>query len=107
MTTRTLVIGGGLAGVATLYELTRRGHEALLLEGADTLTACASFANGGLLTASIADPWNGPGVGRQLAASLFDPGAAMKLRLSCLDDAGPGTSPACDWLKQYAAQAAP
>lgn len=67
MSSRTLIIGGGLAGVATLYELARRGHDALLLEAADTLASGASFANGGLLTASMADPWNGPGVGRHLA----------------------------------------
>jgi D-amino-acid dehydrogenase len=57
----TVVIGGGLLGAATLYELATRGEPALLLEANDTLAAETSFANGGMLTPSMSDPWNGPG----------------------------------------------
>ena len=75
----TVIIGGGLAGVTTLYELTRQGQSVLLLESRDSVAQGASFANGGMLTASMPDPWNGPGVGKHLLSSLFDPKAAMKL----------------------------
>lgn len=81
---RTIVIGGGLAGVATLYELARRGERAVLLEAAEEMATGASYANGGMLTPSMSDPWNGPGVFQSLAASVFDPYAAMKLRLHAL-----------------------
>ncbi len=80
MTERTIIIGGGLMGVATLYELAARGVPATLLEAQPTLAQGASYANGGMITASMSDPWNSPGVGKHLAASLFDPYAAMKLR---------------------------
>jgi D-amino-acid dehydrogenase len=43
-----------------------------------------SHANGALLTPSMADPWNAPGVHRHLVASLFDRHSAMKLRLSAI-----------------------
>ena len=75
-----VIVGGGLLGVATLYELLRQGHPATLLETNEQLATGASFANGGMLTASMPDPWNSPGVGKHLIASLFNPYAAMKLR---------------------------
>ena len=82
----TVVIGGGLLGAATLYELASRGEPALLLEAKEALATETSFANGGMLTPSMSDPWNSPGVGRHLMASLVDPTAAMKLRLHALPD---------------------
>lgn len=78
----TVIIGGGLAGAATFFELARRGLDPVLIEADDDLAMGASHANGAMLTPSMSDPWNGPGVGRQLAASLFDPRSAMKLHLS-------------------------
>lgn len=75
-----LVVGGGLIGVATLYELASRGVTATLLEAREELGLETSFANGGMLTPSMPDPWNSPGVGGHLFASLFDPASAMKLR---------------------------
>jgi len=83
-TERTIIIGGGLMGVTTLYELISRGEAVTLFDANDALAHGASFANGGMLTASMSDPWNGPGVGGQLLSSLFDPYAAMKLRLNAL-----------------------
>lgn len=74
-----LIIGGGLMGVTTLYELAARGHEAVLFEAQDALGLGASFANGGVLHPSLPDPWNNPGIGGPLLRSLFSPTAAMKL----------------------------
>lgn len=84
----TIIIGGGLIGIATLYELARRGAPARLLEAESELASVTSFANGGMLTPSMSDPWNSPGVGGHLMTSLFDPFAGMKLRLS----AAPGSA---------------
>ncbi|MEL7028428.1 MAG: FAD-dependent oxidoreductase [Pseudomonadota bacterium] len=77
----TIVIGGGIIGVSTLYALAKRGVNALLLEQRDATALETSYANGGMLTPSMPDPWNGPGVGGHLLRSLFDPASAMKLRL--------------------------
>lgn len=79
-----IVIGGGVIGVSTFYELARRGLKPVLLEAAPDLATGTSFANGGMLTPSMPEPWNGPGVGGHLAASLFDPGSPMKIRLKAL-----------------------
>jgi len=79
-----IILGGGLAGVTTLYELTRRGHKATLIEENSEVGLETSFANGGMLTPSMSDPWNKPGVGKQLITSFFDPYSAMKLRIKAL-----------------------
>ncbi len=85
--TDVLIVGGGLAGVFTLYELATRGVDALLLEAGDEVaTAGASFANGAMITPSMADPWNSPGIAPHLLASIFDPTAPMRLHLSQVPD---------------------
>ncbi len=77
----TLIIGGGLLGLSTAMALLERGEKVRLLERCADAGLQTSFANGGLLTPSMPEPWNGPGVLGQLAASLFDKHSAMKLRL--------------------------
>jgi D-amino-acid dehydrogenase len=86
MTVDVVVIGGGLAGATTLYQLASRGVESVLVEAGEELSTGASFANGSMLTPSMADPWNGPGVGGQLLASLSDPQSAIRLRFSQIPD---------------------
>lgn len=78
---KTLVIGGGLMGITTAWELLARGEQVELLEAAQDVALETSYANGAMLTPAMPDPWNGPGVYRQLAASLFNPYSPMKLRL--------------------------
>jgi D-amino-acid dehydrogenase len=76
---RVIVVGAGVIGVTTAYELSRRGCRTLLLEARNGVALESSYANGGLLTPGMSDPWNAPGIHRKIAASLLDPHAAMKL----------------------------
>ena len=78
------MIGGGLAGITTAYELARRGFGAVVCEAREGVARETSYANGALLTAAMSDPWNAPGVYRHLAASLFDPRSPMKLRVATI-----------------------
>ena len=80
----TLVIGGGLIGLATAHALLERGEPVRLLEAREGVALETSFANGGMLTPSMAEPWNGPGVHRHLAASLLRPSPSMQLRFRAL-----------------------
>ncbi len=77
----TLVVGAGLLGLCTAKSLLARGERLRVLEAREGVALETSFANGGMLTPSLPEPWNDPGVHRHLAASLFDPKSAMKLHL--------------------------
>ncbi len=59
---KTLVIGAGIVGVATAYELAHRGHQVTLLERREGVGLETSFANGGQLGAGEVAPWAGPEV---------------------------------------------
>lgn len=80
----TLIVGGGLLGLTTAVALLQRGESVQVIEALDGVALESSFANGGLMTASMSEPWNGPGVYRHLAASLLNPHSPMKLRLHAL-----------------------
>ncbi len=55
-----------------------------LVDARDGVGLETTYANGSLLTPSMSDPWNAPGVHTQLVASLFDSHSPMKLRLSAI-----------------------
>ncbi|MCK6425379.1 MAG: FAD-dependent oxidoreductase [Burkholderiaceae bacterium] len=46
---RVAIVGAGIAGITTAYELARDGHEVTVLERHDAVAAQASFANAGLI----------------------------------------------------------
>jgi D-amino-acid dehydrogenase len=77
----TLVIGAGLLGLCTAKSLLARGETVRVLGAREGVALETSFANGGMLTPSLPEPWNDPGVHRHLASSLFDAKSGMKLRL--------------------------
>ena len=66
----TLVVGGGIVGVAAALELARRGAEVLLVERGELGSGC-SYGNAGWLTPSLAFPLPAPGVLGQGLLWLF------------------------------------
>ena len=66
----TLVLGAGLAGVATAYYLHRDGEEVTVVDRRPGAGLETSFANGGLTTPSHSMPWAGPKTLRLLLGSL-------------------------------------
>ena len=77
----TVIVGAGLMGLATAHALLERGERAVVIEARDGVGLETSFGNAGMMTPSMGDPWNSPGVHRHLLSSLFDPRSPMKLRL--------------------------
>ena len=65
-----VVLGGGVIGVTSAYQLLRRGWQVTLVERRRGVGLETSFANGGLITPSMADPWASPGLPRRLLAWL-------------------------------------
>jgi len=84
---RIIVVGGGLLGLTTAYFLRRHGAEVEVIERQAGAGLETSFANGGMLHASQANPWNEPGVlwqalrmlGREDAALLIRPRALPRM----------------------------
>lgn len=75
-----IVVGAGLAGVTSAYRLQRAGHAVTVVEREAQVACGASHANGGMLTPSMADPWNAPGVWRVMLHSLGHADAPLLLR---------------------------
>lgn len=79
-----LVLGSGLAGVATAWFLNRHGLSVTVVDRCEKAAMETSFANAGMLTPSMADPWNAPGVVRKLLGGLGHEDSPMLLRLRAL-----------------------
>lgn len=84
MKKNTIIIGAGLIGVSTALALMRRGESVTILDYKTGPGQGASFANGGMLTPSMADPWNSPGVWRDLLRYYGKSDAPMLLRTHAL-----------------------
>jgi glycine/D-amino acid oxidase-like deaminating enzyme len=65
---KVLIVGGGLIGVTAQC----CGHEVTVLEREEGVGRETSFANGGLLTPSMSEPWNAPGRSGRVIAVLCD-----------------------------------
>lgn len=66
-----IVIGGGVVGVTTAYYLWKKGLEVAVVERNEFSSEETSFANGGQISVSHAEPWAHPGAQRQVAKWLM------------------------------------
>jgi D-amino-acid dehydrogenase len=57
---RVLVLGSGLLGVSSAYYLSQLGHEVTVMDRQASPAAETSFANGGQISVSHAEPWANP-----------------------------------------------
>ncbi len=79
-----LVIGSGLLGLTTAWALRRHGVDVTVLEQEQGPGRATSFANGAMLHASQANPWNEPGVLGQALRMLGQEDAALLVRMKAL-----------------------
>jgi D-amino-acid dehydrogenase len=80
------VIGAGIVGVTTAYELACDGHQVTVYEQRGAAAEEASFANAGVLAPGYVTPWAAPGMPWKVAKQLFAPHAAMRLALPLSSD---------------------
>ncbi|MBL8700791.1 MAG: D-amino acid dehydrogenase [Alphaproteobacteria bacterium] len=81
---RVVVIGAGVAGVMTAYELAAQGHEVVVVERCAGPADETSFGNGGVLGATQVEPWAQPGMPLHLLRWLGREDAPLLLRLGQL-----------------------
>ena len=74
------VIGAGIIGVTTAYELAQDGHEVTVFERRLAAAEEGSFAIGGLLAPAGTMPWFAPGMPAKVMRQLLSQHAALRLR---------------------------
>lgn len=75
---RVCVLGAGVVGLTSAYQLARDGHDVTILEGRDGAALEASFANGGQLSYSYVAPLADPSVLPHLPAWLLQSDSALR-----------------------------
>jgi D-amino-acid dehydrogenase len=75
------VIGAGVIGTTSAYELARDGHEVTVFERCGAAAEESSFANAGVMAPGYVTPWAAPGMPAKVARYLFSRHAPVKLAL--------------------------
>jgi D-amino-acid dehydrogenase len=76
---RIAVVGAGIIGVTTAYELAAEGHEVTVLERHGSVSSETSFANAGIVAPGYVTPWAAPGMPGKVLAHLFAAHAPVRL----------------------------
>jgi D-amino-acid dehydrogenase len=65
------IVGAGIIGVTTAYELAADGHEVSVFERHGAAALETSFANAGVIAPGYVTPWAAPGMTAKIARYLF------------------------------------
>jgi D-amino-acid dehydrogenase len=77
---RIIVLGGGIVGVTTAYELAKDGHEVELVDRQPLAANETSFSNSGMIAPGHAYTWNSPRAPGILLRSLWRGDTALRFR---------------------------
>ena len=78
---KVVVLGAGLLGVTSAYFLRQQGHDVVVIDRQASAAAETSFANGGQISVSHAEPWANPGAPLKLLKWLGKEDAPLLFRL--------------------------
>jgi len=78
---KVVVLGAGVVGTAAAWYLARAGHEVIVVERQGAAGLETSFANGGQISASHAEPWANPGTPAKIVEWLGREDAPLLFRL--------------------------
>ena len=76
---RVAVIGAGIVGVTSAYELAADGHDVTVFERRGSVAAESSFANAGVIASGYVTPWASPGMPWHVMSHLFQQHAPVRL----------------------------
>ncbi len=77
---RVAILGGGVIGVTTAYELALAGHEVVVIDRQPYAGLETSFGNAGEISPGYASPWAAPGVPLKAVSWLLAEHAPLILR---------------------------
>ena len=78
---KVIVLGAGLLGVTSAYFLRQQGHEVTVIDRQATPAAETSFANGGQISVSHAEPWANPSAPLKMLQWLGKEDAPLLFRI--------------------------
>ncbi len=78
---KVAVIGAGIIGITTAYELAADGHEVTVFERRGAAAEETSFANAGVVAPGYVTPWAAPGMPGKVFSHLFSRHAPVKIGL--------------------------
>lgn len=78
---RVIVLGAGLLGVSSAYFLQKQGHDVTVIDRQTAPGAETSFANGGQISVSHAEPWANPSAPLKVLQWLGKADAPLLFRL--------------------------
>ena len=78
---KVIVLGAGLLGVTSAYFLRQQGHDVVVIDRQATPAAETSFANGGQISVSHAEPWANPSAPLKVLRWLGQEDAPLLFRL--------------------------
>ena len=76
---RLAVVGAGIVGVTTAYELAADGHEVAVFERSPAVATGTSFANAGVIAPGYVTPWAAPGMPAKVLGHLLSRHAPVRL----------------------------
>ena len=74
------IVGAGIIGVTTAWELASDGHEVSVFERRGAAAEESSFANAGVVAPGYVTPWAAPGMRLKVLRSLLSTHGAIKVR---------------------------
>lgn len=78
---KVLVLGAGVIGVTSAWYLARAGHEVTVVDRESAAGMETSYANGGQISVSQAEPWSNPGAPAKIIKWLGREDAPLMFRL--------------------------
>lgn len=78
---KVAVIGAGIIGITTAWELAMDGHEVTVFERRGAAAEEGSFANAGVVAPGYVTPWAAPGMPRKVLSHLLSRHAPVTLAL--------------------------
>jgi D-amino-acid dehydrogenase len=78
---KVFVLGAGVVGTTAAWYLARAGHEVTVIDREAGAGLETSYANGGQISVSHAEPWANPGAPRNILKWLFKEDAPLLFRL--------------------------
>jgi len=76
---RVAVIGAGIVGVTSAFELASDGHQVTVFERRGSVAEETSFANAGVMAPGYVSPWAAPGLPAKLLRQLLSRHAPVRL----------------------------